>query len=70
MSDSELQCGGKCAFAVSFGGAAKAPDAKPKYTLTIDGKTYGFFGAVPRALFKMIPGSAARADRKFAENQA
>ena len=47
MSESAPEFGGKCAFAMSVGSAAKAPDGKPKYSLVKDGKTYFFFGAVP-----------------------
>jgi hypothetical protein len=61
---------GKCAFAVYVGGATKAPDAKPGYTITVNGTTYGFLGPVPKLLFRLIPGSAARADRLWAEHQA
>lgn len=57
---------GKCAFGVGLAGADKAPAAKPAYTLVKDGKTYAFNGAVPRFLFKIIPGSAERAQRKWA----
>jgi hypothetical protein len=59
----------KCAFAVSVGGAAKAPDANPKYFVEKNGTTYGFLGAVPKFLFQVIPGSAARADRLWAKAQ-
>ncbi|WP_300681465.1 hypothetical protein [Nocardioides sp.] len=60
---------GVCAFAVSVGGAAKAPEAKPQYTLTRDGVTYGFLGAVPRLLFRILPGSAERAQRYWSAYQ-
>ena len=51
---------------MSVGSAAKAPDGKPKYSLVKDGKTYFFFGAVPKLLFQTIPGSAARAQAHWA----
>jgi YHS domain-containing protein len=54
--------GGKCAFAMSVGGTAKAPNGNPKYSLAKDGKTYFFSGAAPKLLFQIIPGSAARAE--------
>ena len=57
----EPEFGGKCSFAMSLGGPARAPEGKPKYSLVKDGKTYYFMGAVPRLLFQLIPGSAARA---------
>ena len=66
MSESAPEFGGKCAFAMSVGSAAKAPDGKPKYSLVKDGKTYFFFGAVPKLLFQAIPGSAARAQAHWA----
>lgn len=56
--------GGKCAFATMMGGPDRAPQGKPKYTLQRDGKTYQFFGLVPKLLFQAIPGSADRAQRK------
>lgn len=65
-----LAMDGKCAFAVSVGGAAKAPDANPKHTLTRNGTTYGFLGVVPKVLFQLIPGSAARADRLWERHGA
>ena len=70
MSNDNLAFDGKCAFAVSVGGAAKAPDANPKYTVTVNGTTYGFLGVVPKVLFQIIPGSAARADRAWAKANA
>lgn len=69
MSNDQMAFDGKCAFAVSVGGAAKAPEAKPKYTVTRNGVTYGFLGIVPKVLFQAIPGSAARADRLWAKAQ-
>ena len=67
MSNENLEFDGKCAFAMSVGGAKHAPDAKPRYTVTKNGKTYGFVGAVPKALFQLIPGSAERADAAWAK---
>ena len=62
--------GGKCAFALSAGApAAKAPAGNPKHTLVVDGKTYVFKAAVPKLLFKLIPGSAERAQKKWAASQ-
>ena len=64
MSDNAApEFGGKCAFATSLGGPDKAPQGKPKYTLEQDGKTYVFFGAVPRFLFKTF-NLASRAHAK------
>lgn len=65
----QLAFDGKCAFAVSVGGVANAPSASLKHTLTKRGTTYGFFGAVPKMLFRIVPGSAARADRAWAAAQ-
>lgn len=53
--------GGRCAFALSAGPAERAPMGKPDCTLDVNGETYAFAGAVPRWLFRVIPGSAARA---------
>jgi len=58
---------GKCAFATSLGPPSKAPRGKPKHTLEVDGKTYVFFGAVPKLLFRLIPGSAERAEAHWAK---
>ncbi len=69
MNDEPLAFDGKCAFAVSVGGAQKAPAANPKYTVTKDGRTYGFVGAVPKVLFQLIPGSAARAEKAWVKSQ-
>lgn len=66
----DLAMDGKCAFAVSVGGAARAPDADPNHTVTRNGVTYGFLGVVPKTLFRIIPGSAARADRLWAKHQS
>ena len=68
-SPDQLAMDGRCAFAVSVGGAAKAPDARPRHTITRNGTTYGFLGPVPKLLFRIVPGSAARADRLWAEHQ-
>ncbi|MBO9706163.1 MAG: hypothetical protein J7474_11735 [Arthrobacter sp.] len=65
MSESYLAFGGKCAFALSLGAGSTAPEGKPEFTLERDGKTYVFSGAVPRALFRWIPGSAVRARRSW-----
>ncbi|TCJ21728.1 hypothetical protein [Nocardioides jejuensis] len=70
MSNDQMAFDGKCAFAVSVGGATKAPDANPKYFVAKDGVTYGFLGIVPKVLFQLIPGSAKRADRLWAKLQA
>lgn len=70
MGNDNLAFDGKCAFAVSLGAAAKAPDADPKYTVTRNGTTYAFVGIVPKVLFQLIPGSAARADRAWAKGSA
>jgi hypothetical protein len=59
----EAEFGGKCAFAVAMGGPEKAPAGKPKYSLDQAGKTYYFYGAVPRMLFKTF-GLARRAEKK------
>ncbi|KGN30232.1 hypothetical protein N802_09485 [Knoellia sinensis KCTC 19936] len=56
---------GKCAFAISVGAVDSAPEHKPTHTLTRDGRTYGFLGPVPKLLFRIIPGSAARAHRRW-----
>ena len=69
MTSNSLEYGGKCAFGVSMGGPAKAPDAKPEYTVVRNGKTYGFSGSVPKMLFQIIPGSSARADKAWAKAQ-
>ena len=66
MSNQPMEFDGKCAFAVMVAGPDKAPESKPKYTVEKNGKTYGFVGAVPKMLFQIIPGSATRADRKWA----
>ncbi|MFJ3956876.1 hypothetical protein [Arthrobacter sp. NPDC090010] len=65
MSDSYLAFDGKCAFSLSLGGSSRAPEGKPECALTRDGRTYIFAGAVPKALFQWIPGSAARARRNW-----
>lgn len=70
MTGKQMAFDGKCAFAVSVGAAAKAPDANPNYTVTANGTTYGFLGIVPKTLFQIIPGSAARADRAWVKAQA
>jgi hypothetical protein len=70
MSNGNLAFDGKCAFAVSLGAGAKAPDADPKYTVTTNDTTYAFVGFVPKLLFRLIPGSAARADRAWATAKA
>jgi hypothetical protein len=59
----EAEFGGKCAFAVAMAGPEKAPAGKAKYSLDRDGKTYYFYGAVPRMLFKTF-GLAGRAEKK------
>jgi hypothetical protein len=69
LAPQPLAMDGKCAFAVSVGGAGKAPDAKPAHHITVNGTTYGFLGPVPKLLFRVIPRSAARADRLWAEHQ-
>ncbi|WP_125568310.1 hypothetical protein [Nocardioides baekrokdamisoli] len=70
MTDQTMAFDGKCAFAVSVGGIRSAPDANPKYFVEKNGTTYGFLGAVPKTLFQIIPGSAARADAAWARAQA
>lgn len=70
MSSETIEFDNKCAFAVMVGGAAKAPEAKPAHSVSRDGKTFGFSGAVPKALFQVIPGSANRAQRAWAKAQA
>ena len=65
-----MEFGGKCALAVGLGGPEKAPDAKAKYTIERNGKTYGFFGAVPLMIAKAMPGILDKADKKWAESQA
>ncbi|WP_033292267.1 hypothetical protein [Amycolatopsis jejuensis] len=57
---------GKCAFALSLGPRNRAPAGKARLAMDIDGKTYYFFGAVPRFLFNLIPGSLQRAERHWA----
>ncbi|WP_116205280.1 hypothetical protein [Amycolatopsis circi] len=57
---------GKCAFALSLGPAGKAPAGKAQHALEVDGKTYYFVGAVPKLLFRLIPGSRERAERRWA----
>ena len=70
MNDQSYEFDGKCAFALSAGaGPDKAPAGNPKYTLTQDGTTYVFKAAVPRWLFKTIPGSAERARKRWAKAQ-
>ncbi|MER6126510.1 hypothetical protein ABT173_28625 [Streptomyces sp. NPDC001795] len=67
MTDqSAAEFDGKCAFALSVGPAEKAPLGNPKHVLVKDGKTYVFAGAVPKWLFQIIPGSAARAHKHWA----
>lgn len=56
---------GRCAFALSLGPAEKAPLGNPDCTLDVDGRTLVFVGAVPRFLFRLIPGSAERAKRHW-----
>ncbi|PSS44821.1 hypothetical protein C6401_06095 [Arthrobacter woluwensis] len=65
MSESYLAFGGKCAFALSLGAGSTAPEGKPEFALERDGKTYVFSGAVPRALFRVLPGSATRARKNW-----
>lgn len=62
--------GGTCAFALSLGPADRAPRGKPGCTLERDGHTYVFAGAVPRFLFRVLPGSAERAERHWAARSA
>ncbi len=59
----EAEFGGKCAFAVALGGPKRAPAGKAKYSLEQDGKTYYFYGALARMLFKTF-GLAHRAEKK------
>lgn len=66
MSTQTPEFDGKCAFAVSVGAVKSAPDHKPRWTTTRNGKTYGFLGPVPKLLFLAIPGSAARAHARWA----
>ena len=61
---------GRCAFALSLGPADKAPQGKSDCTLEHEGHTYVFSGAVPLFLFSVLPGSAARAQRHWAERSA
>ncbi|WP_422935389.1 hypothetical protein [Sinomonas sp. P47F7] len=69
MSESTVtEFDGKCAFALSVGPAAKAPEGKPEHILVRDGKTYVFSAAVPKWLFQIIPGSADRAQKNWASN--
>ena len=70
MTGDTMAFDGKCAFAVSVGGLSKAPAADPKYVVEQNGTTYGFLGIVPKTLFQIIPGSAARADAAWARVQA
>ncbi|PSR65784.1 hypothetical protein C8258_21300 [Nocardia sp. MDA0666] len=60
---------GKCAFAVSAAGVERAPTGKSKHTVVEDGKTYVFGGAVPKLLFRLLPGSARRAQARWAAGQ-
>lgn len=69
MKNDNIACDGRCAFAVSLGGVAKAPAANPKYTVEKNGKTYGFVGLIPKLIFQAIPGSAKRADKAWAKRQ-
>jgi hypothetical protein len=70
MTEQNVAFDGKCAFALSAGaGPDKAPAGDPKHALEVDGTTYLFKAAVPKLLFKAIPGSAARAQRKWAASQ-
>lgn len=66
----EIAFDGKCAFAVSVGAAASAPDHKARWTVVRDGRTYGFLGPIPKFLFLALPGSIGRADRVWAKAQA
>jgi len=65
VSESYLAFGGQCAFALSLGAGSTAPEGKPEFALVRDGRTYVFSGAVPKALFRWIPGSAMRARRNW-----
>jgi YHS domain-containing protein len=64
MSETTPEFDGKCAFAVSMG-SAKAPDGKPAHSLVKNGHTYYFSAAVPKLLFRIIPGSEARARARW-----
>ncbi|WP_036509731.1 MULTISPECIES: hypothetical protein [Nocardia] len=65
-SDQPPEFDGKCAFAVSVAGVERAPTGKSKYTVVEDGKTYVFSGAVPKLLFRLLPGSVRRAQARWA----
>ena len=70
MSNETMEFDGKCALAVSMGGPGKAPAAKAKYTIERNGKTYGFFGAVPLMIAKAMPSIIDKAEKKWAQAQA
>lgn len=65
MSETTPEFDGKCALAVGLGPASKAPAGKAKHSLEIDGKTYYFAAGAAKALFKLIPGSLARAQKHW-----
>lgn len=65
-SDQPPEFDGKCAFAVSVAGGERAPTGKSEHTVIRDGKTYVFVGAVPKLLVQLIPGSARRAQARWA----
>jgi hypothetical protein len=67
--DNNLAFGGKCALACSLGGSNKAPAADARYTMTIDGVTYGFNNRAARAIFKAVPVLRRRAQRAAAASE-
>lgn len=56
---------GKCAFWVSVRPSRKAPPGRSWHILARGRRMYLFSGAVPKWLFRLIPGSAGRADRNW-----
>ncbi|GAA4390742.1 hypothetical protein [Tsukamurella soli] len=67
MTEETPQFDGKCAFGVGLMGSGKAPVGDPKHSVVKDGKTYLFSGVVPKLLFELVPGSAGRAEAKWAK---
>lgn len=56
------QYGGHCAFAASFGGDAPG---SPKAWSLVDGKLYFCANGVVTALWKLVPGRIASAEKKW-----
>jgi hypothetical protein len=67
MTEGETpEFGGTCALGVGLGLGDKAPAGKAKYAVEKNGKTYYLSGALPKLIFQVVPGLAARAEKKAA----